>query len=212
MGAGAASGVRGPVHRLIHGFVRTLILAFFDFRTEGEEKVPVRGGAILASTHESHLDPVMVTAPITTRRIGYVARSTLFGSTLFGWLIARMGARSFDREEGGSRELRGIVAALRDGDALVFFPEGTRSPDGRLGALKAGVAMLACRSGVPVVPIAVDGTHECWPRGRKWFRRGRVRVVYGDPVTYGAEIDRAEVLADLGGRLRALKERAERMA
>ena len=105
-----------------------------------------------------------------------------------------------------------LRAGLRDGAALIFFPEGTRSKDGNIGKLRAGIALLARMSRVPVVPVAVEGTFQCWPRHRKIFRPGRVRVVYGEPVVYGRGTKRDEVLADLGERLYALRKRAIEMA
>jgi 1-acyl-sn-glycerol-3-phosphate acyltransferase len=209
--AGAPAAVKGPFFRFLEGLSRAIVLAFFDYRAEGAGNVPRRGGAILASTHQSHLDPILLTAALT-RRVGYVARSTLFRNRLFGWLIRTLGSISFDREGGGTAELRAIVSALRSGRALIFFPEGTRSPDGEIGPLRPGIALLARRSGVPVVPVAVEGTHRCWPKGRRLFRPGRVRIVYGEPVTYSENMTKEEVLADLDSRLHALSGRARSMA
>jgi len=188
-----------------------LALAFFDFRAEGISHVPLTGGAILACTHQSHLDPVVVRAPVS-RTIGYVARSTLFRNPAFAWIIRRLGAMPFERESAGAGDMKGVVDTLRGGAALVFFPEGTRTKDGSIGKLRAGIALLARMSRVPVIPVAVDGTFSCWPRHRKIFRPGRVRVVYGEPVVYGRGTKRDEVLADLSERLHALRQRAIEMA
>ncbi len=108
--------------------------------------------------------------------------------------------------------MRGILETLDRGEAVIVFPEGTRTKDGEIGRLKAGIGLLAKRAGAPVVPAAVDGAFQCWPRHRKIFRPGRIRIQYGEPVTYGSESKRSEVLLDLGARLRALHERAKVMA
>lgn len=94
---------------------------------------------------------------------------------------------------------------------MIFFPEGTRSPDGELKALRPGIALLAKQAGVPVVPVAVEGTYACWPRRRKLFRPGRVRIVYGEPVVYGRKDRRNEILEDLTRRIAELAGRARQM-
>jgi 1-acyl-sn-glycerol-3-phosphate acyltransferase len=202
MDPAGSRAVKSAVYRLLEWVTRTLLLAFFDYRSVGRGNVPREGGTILACTHQSHLDPVLVVAPVD-RVVKFVARSTLFANRGFALLIGTLGAMAFDRDEGGAGELRGVLRALGAGDALVFFPEGTRSPDGEIGPLKPGVALLASRSGVPVVPVALSGTYQCWPRWRKVFRPGRVRVVYGEPVRYDRGMDRDEVLRDLDRRIRA---------
>lgn len=186
------------------------MLLFWDYRAEGTENVPLTGGVILASNHQSHLDPVMLRLPLD-RPIGYVARSTLFRSKLFAWLIWYLGAMSFDRRSTGAQEMKSLVKVFREGAALIFFPEGTRSPDGELKPLRPGIALLAKQAGVPVVPVAVEGTFRCWPRGRKMFRPGRVRVVFGEPVVYGRKDRRRQVLEDLSGRIAALADRARQL-
>ena len=200
-----------PLYRIFEGPARCLILALMDFRAEGVENVPRKGGVILACTHQSHLDPVMYSAAIP-RRPRYVARKTLFGNRVFGLMIQGFGAISIDRDSTGAAEMRGIVETLDRGEAVIVFPEGTRTKDGEIGRLKAGIGLLAKRAGAPVVPAAVDGAFQCWPRHRKLFRPGRIRIQYGEPVTYGSESKRREVLLDLEARLRALHERAKVMA
>ena len=186
------------------------MLLFFDYRAEGVENVPLTGGVILASNHQSHLDPVMLRVPLD-RPIGYVARRTLFGSKVFAAVIRYLGAMSFDRASTGAHEMKSLVAVFQGGAAMIFFPEGTRSPDGELKALRPGIALLAKQAGVPVVPVAVEGTYACWPRRRKLFRPGRVRIVYGEPVVYGRKDRRNEILEDLTRRIAELAGRARQM-
>lgn len=138
-----------------------------------------------------------------------MARKTLFRNPIFGAMISGLGAVQLDRDATTPAGLREVVELLKAGAALVFFPEGTRSRDGEIARLRPGVALLARRSGVPVVPVAVEGTFRCWPRSRRFPRPGRIRVVYGEPVTYDG--DRAGILADLETRLRALQQEARAM-
>lgn len=201
---------RTPVYRLLEVLTRTFCLTIFDYRAEGAEHLPEDGGVILASTHESHLDPVILQAALP-RRIKYVARTTLFRNPVFGWLIRSLGAVEFDRDATTAGGLRTVIDQLTGGEVVVYFPEGTRTRDGRIGRIRPGVALLARRSGVPVVPAAIAGTFDCWPRGRRFFRSGRIRVVYGKPVTYEGSAKREDVLDDLGRRFRALKARAREL-
>jgi 1-acyl-sn-glycerol-3-phosphate acyltransferase len=200
-----------PLYRLLGTLARIFLLSFWDYRAEGTGHVPEKGGAILAACHQSHLDPVVITVALR-RPVGYVARQTLFRNAFFGHLIHWLGAIPFDRDETGSGEMRGIVRMLCSGAAMIFFPEGTRTPDGEIGPLKPGIALLARRSGVPVIPVAVQGAYECWPRHRKLFRPGRIRIVFGPPVMYGPKSKRTEVLNDISERLHVLSDRAREMA
>jgi 1-acyl-sn-glycerol-3-phosphate acyltransferase len=201
---------RTPVYRLLEVLTRTFCLTIFDYRAEGAERLPEEGGVILASTHESHLDPVILQAALP-RRIKYVARTTLFRNPVFGWLIRSLGAVAFDRDATTAGGLKTVIDELTGGEVVVYFPEGTRSRDGEMGRIRPGIALLARRSGAAVVPTAIDGTYGCWPRGRKFFRSGRIRVVYGEPVRYDGSAKREEVLDDLERRLRALKARAREL-
>jgi 1-acyl-sn-glycerol-3-phosphate acyltransferase len=146
------------------------------------------------------------------RTLGFVARRSLFENAAFGCLIRALGARPLERSKSGGREVKGIIALLEKGEAMLFFPEGTRSPDGEMHELKSGIALLARRAGVPVVPVAIDGTFGCWPRQRKLPRPGRIRIVVGEPVRYGPRTRKGEILSDLTARMGALKARARELA
>ncbi|MHC4472016.1 MAG: lysophospholipid acyltransferase family protein, partial [Planctomycetota bacterium] len=173
--------MRRHVYNFFKVPTRALLLAFWDYRAEGVENVPRHGGVVLACTHQSHLDPVMYSAALP-RTAMYVARKSLFRNRAFGLMIRGFGAVSLDRDATGAAEVRKILEVLEAGAALIVFPEGTRSPDGEIGRLKPGIALIAKRASAPVVPASVDGTFACWPRHRKLFRPGRVRIAYGEPV------------------------------
>lgn len=153
----------------------------FGLRTVGAGNVPASGGAILASNHQSYLDPVMVGCRLK-RPCWFAARRSLFSFRPFGWLISRLGAFPIERGRVDARALRRAEEVLRSGGLLVIFPEGTRSADGRLGRVEPGVAALAARAGVPVVPAFVHGAWRAWPRSRRLPRPRRVAVFYGPPL------------------------------
>jgi 1-acyl-sn-glycerol-3-phosphate acyltransferase len=110
-----------------------------------------------------------------------VARSTLFLPVL-GPLIRSVGGFPIQREGMGASGLKETLRRLRNGGIVVLFPEGTRSIDGHLGDLKPGIAVLATRARVPIVPAAVAGTFEAWPRSRPFPWPHPIRVQYGAPI------------------------------
>jgi 1-acyl-sn-glycerol-3-phosphate acyltransferase len=152
----------------------------WDLRCAGLANVPRAGGALLASNHQSLLDPPFVGSCLP-REVHYMARRSLFRNPLFGALISRCNAFPVDRESGDLKAIRESISRLRAGGLLLVFPEGTRTRDGAIGPMKAGIGMLAERAGVPVVPVLIEGAYEVWPKGARLPRGGRVRVVFGRP-------------------------------
>ena len=202
---------RPAPYRLFVVSSRSYLNSVWDFRTVGDTNVPLTGGVIVASTHQSHLDPWILQACLT-RRLRYMARSTLFANPLFGGMIRGLGAIPFDREATSATAMKNLAAEVKKGEALGMFPEGTRSRDGEIGKLKPGIALLIRRSKAPVVPAAIEGTFDCWPRHKKIFRPGRVRIVIGEPMTFERSEGRKEVLGRLGERLHSLRNEARAMA
>jgi 1-acyl-sn-glycerol-3-phosphate acyltransferase len=165
--------------------VQLTTLALFSapgggLRASGRGHIPRSGAALLVSNHLSHLD-VLVLGTLLPRPLNFVARSTLFFPPL-GWIIRSLGAFPIRREGMGTQGLKETLRRLRAGGIVTLFPEGTRSPDGELGPLKQGIAVLAARARVPIIPAAVVGTFEAWPRSRSFPRRHPIRVHYGRPI------------------------------
>lgn len=150
-------------------------------RVEGRHLLPDRGGAMLLSTHQSVMDPVLV-GLCSNRFINYLARHTLFKNPLFSLLIRVLDAIEIDRERGGLAGLKEMLKRLKRGEAVLLFPEGTRTNSGRIGEIKPGFIPIARRSGVPLVPIAVVGAYECMPKGAKWLIPHPIAVVFGKPI------------------------------
>jgi 1-acyl-sn-glycerol-3-phosphate acyltransferase len=198
-------------YRFLVWLSRAYLHSFWDFRTTGDLNVPRKGSIIVACTHQSHLDPWMLQACLT-RRVAYVARSTLFKNPVFGAMLRGFGAIPFDRDAATATAMKDLAAEILDGEALAFFPEGTRSPDGEIGRIRPGIALLIRRTKVPVVPVAIDGAFDCWPRHRKVFKPGRVRIVVGEPITFPARAKRDEILGILRESLVALREEARELA
>ncbi len=172
--------------RAWYRLVQWTMLALFStpgggLRATGRGHIPETGAALLVSNHMSHLD-VLVLGTLLPRPLNFVARSTLFFPPL-GFLIRTLGAFPIQREGMGTQGLKETLRRLRAGGIVTLFPEGTRSPDGELGPLKQGIAVLAARAKVPIIPAAVVGTFEAWPRSRPLPRRYPIHVHYGRPIT-----------------------------
>lgn len=191
---------------------RLAAVPLFHIRSHGRENMPAEGGALVLSNHQSMLDPVLLGLSVD-RRMNYVARDTLFGNPLFRWLINSLDAIPIDREGGGRAGLKETLRRLKRDEMVLLFPEGTRTPDGEVQPLKAGFTAIARRAGVPIVPMALDGAYQCWPRGTKAPRPGTVAVVIGPPLspTEVALLGDRELAAEVERRIRACHADARRM-
>ncbi len=182
---------RGQRHawlvRATRPFGVVLFHALFRLTVRGSEYVPAQGAVLLAGNHTGFLDGPLVYA-VSPRPASFLAKSELFVGPLaraLGWL----GQIPVHRGRPDRAALRTGLDVLRSGGALGVFPEGTRG-SGMLQDVNDGLAYLALRSGAPVVPLAVLGTAEALPKGRRLPRlRAPVQVVFGPPVTVGVEGD-----------------------
>ncbi len=169
----------GPVLRL-----------FFPCTVIGAEHIPEHGGAILAGNHVSVADSFF--APLhMKRRVTFLAKSEYFTEKGFKgrlkkWFFSGAGQVPIDR--GGASAAHDAlmtgIRLLREGKLLGIYPEGTRSPDGRLYKGKTGVARMALQAGVPVVPMAMVGTDKVNPIGSKIWRPRRITLVIGRPLNF----------------------------
>jgi 1-acyl-sn-glycerol-3-phosphate acyltransferase len=184
------------VKAVLGPFLRT----FWRPWVEGLDHVPDSGPAILASNHLSFLDSIFLPL-VVPRRVTYLAKSDYFTeSGVKGWFkrhfFRGVGQVPIDRSGGEASDaaLRSGVRVLEHGRLLGIYPEGTRSPDGRLYRGKIGVAKMAVEASVPVIPIAMIGTREVQPPGRLMPKVRRVGIRIGRPLDFkrynGVESDR----------------------
>lgn len=164
-----------------------VVRVLFRPRAEGTEHVPARGAAILASNHLSAADWIFMPLVIK-RRVTFLAKAEYFtGSGVKGFLqrafFSGAGQVPIDRTSASAAEdaIQTGLRILRGGQMLGIYPEGTRSPDGRLFRGKIGVARMALQTGVPVVPVAMCYSHVKLPFGRKVMR---VTVRFGEPLDF----------------------------
>jgi 1-acyl-sn-glycerol-3-phosphate acyltransferase len=171
----------------------------FGLHVEGLEHVPTAGAAILAPNHVSYVDPVVVGVSIR-RRIHFMAKGELFQNRLVGWFMRGLQAYPVSRERVDPSTLKRTLSLLAAGQIVLVFPEGTRGDGRSLGPAKLGIAMIAARSGAPVVPVFHWGAEQVLPRGSRRFRRVPLRVRFGPALVFPAGGPAGREAAEAFGR------------
>jgi 1-acyl-sn-glycerol-3-phosphate acyltransferase len=172
-----------PVYFVGWSGYRFLFKFYFRWRVYHNERVPLQGPVILAANHASFLDPPLVGSGLM-RDINYLARKSLFRYPVLGWILRKVNAVPVDRDGGGAAGLKAIIDRLRDGGAIILFPEGTRTLNGELQPARSGIGLTVIKSEAPVVPVRVFGTYEAWGKGVSFPRPHRVTVKYGQPMNF----------------------------
>ena len=203
---------RSRIKRAGYGAFRVLArltaVVLFRFRSFGAANMPATGPVLVCSNHQSNMDPVLV-GLVFGRRLNFVARKSLFGFAPFRWLIQFLDAIPIDRDGMGLEGIKESIRRLRQGEAVLIFPEGTRTPDGELQELKPGFCALARRTQATLLPVAIDGAYQVWPKHAKMihlFRQIQVRV--GEPIRFTdyEHIDDSVLVSRLAGRIRQCHE------
>ncbi len=182
-------------------FFRIVYKCYFRWRVYNPERVPLTGPVILASNHASFLDPPLVGAGVK-RGINYLARNTLFRFPGIGWLLRKWNSVPVDREGGGAAGLKAILDRLLAGGAIILFPEGTRTRDGKLQPARSGIGLTIIKSTAVVVPVRVFGTFEAFGRNQKFPWPRKIAVKYGRPMDF--EKLRAEAKSCSKARLKEI--------
>ncbi len=165
-----------------------ILFLLFRPKITGKKYLPKEGAAILASNHMSFSDSIFLPLAVP-RRITFLAKSEYFtGRGLKGWLVKKffqgVGQVPIDRS-GGRAAVAAVNTAikiLKSGDLLGIYPEGTRSPDGKLYRGRTGMARIAIEAGVPIIPVAMIGTYDIQPTGQVLPRIKRVGIAFGEPI------------------------------
>lgn len=191
-------------NRTLYSFVCTLIGIFAPvisrFRIIGRENIPQDEAVIIAANHLSYLDIPLLGSSIYTagRDADYVAKKELFNVPVLGTFLRMLGAFPVDREKLDRSTLREAVKRLNSGRVLVIFPEGTRSPDGRLQPGKPGVGMIVRMSRAKVIPVAITGTDKAMPRGSWMIHRAQITIRFGKPIDFNSMIENTGDKGDIG--------------
>ncbi len=138
------------------------------------------GGCLVVSNHVSFMDPTTVGLAIG-REMYFLARKTLFKPPLMDWLLPHCNSLPIDRDNADLPGLRRIITMLKNGEMILLFPEGTRSPDGSLQPAESGAGFVAYKARVPILPVRVFGTFEALSRHHKTLTYHPLRIVIGKP-------------------------------
>ena len=163
------------LYSVIRFLFKWFYLFLFNIKIEGGENIPETGGAIIASNHISNFDPVTLGFCIK-RKLRFMAKEELFKFKPFAVFLKSLGAFPVRRGRRDKAAIGNAAEVLNDGNLLVVFPEGTRSKSGKLGEYKSGALLLAYKTEIPIIPVAIIAK-------KKYVLFSGVRVVFGKPVT-----------------------------
>ena len=210
--SGGQRGLGRWLYDLLWVLCRTLAVSVLGFRVRFAESLPRDGGLLVLSSHQSHLDPLLL-GLAADRRLSTLARSSLYHFKPFAAVITALDAVPIDRNASMVKAMKAVIGRLRAGHAVAIFPEGTRTATGRLGEIKGGFALLAKKAAVPIVPVAIVGAYECWPRTRLLPPPGRIRLEFGRviPAAEIAQLDEQAILALCTARMNELDTNARRL-
>ncbi len=175
--------------KTIYWFCYTLwqkcFIAFFSYRVIGKEKLVTEGPVVIASNHESFLDPPLVGIAYD-QEVYYLARKTLFRG--FGaWLYPRLNSIPVDQERPDMTSLKTIIKLLKQDQQVVVFPEGARTLDGELQEGQPGTGLIVAKSKAVVQPVRIFGARQALPRGSGKLNFCPITLVIGDPITFTPE-------------------------
>jgi 1-acyl-sn-glycerol-3-phosphate acyltransferase len=159
---------------------RAAFRSLFGFRVIGEENLITEGSVLVASNHQSFLDPPLI-GNLYTTEMCYLARKTLF-NRLTKWLYSQWNAIPVDQDRPDMASLKTIIRKLKQGQRVVVFPEGSRTNDGSLGEAAPGIGLIAIKSGAVIQPVRIRGAREALPRGTSRIRFARITVTVGPPI------------------------------
>jgi 1-acyl-sn-glycerol-3-phosphate acyltransferase len=161
-----------------------IILLFWSLKIEGEESINREGPVILAANHASYIDPIVLGVAVK-RPIHFIGKKEVFENPFLGFLARALGTIPVDRKKINFASIKKSISLLKSGLVLGIFPEGTRSPDGKLLELNAGMIKIALKAGSPIVPVGINGTFEIYPpkaRIPNFFKRKKIYIYFGKPI------------------------------
>jgi 1-acyl-sn-glycerol-3-phosphate acyltransferase len=167
------------IYYIVYFSTKVLSWVCFPFTAHQTSKIPRQGAFILASNHISNLDPVVL-GICSVRRLNFMAKVELFKG-LLGFVLTRLGAFPVKRGESDFGAMREALKRLKIGRVILIFVEGTRRIGNEPSKAQAGVGFLAMKSGVPIVPVFLQGTNQVLAPGTKFFKRGPVSATFGEP-------------------------------
>ena len=177
----ALSERRTFTYRVCAGIVSSLSRLLFRPTVVGAQNIPLQGPVLIAPIHRSNVD-FALTLFISKRKVFFMAKDSLFRVPLLGPLITHLGAFPIHRGSADRESMALSEAVLRQGHALVLFPEGTRKEGRDVAPLHDGAMFVAARTGATIVPVGIGGSDRAMPKGAKFPRPSKIRIVVGSPL------------------------------
>lgn len=172
----------------------------FPFQVFGLEHIPHRGGFMIASNHCSYADPYLL-GVASPRQIYFVARDTLFHNPILAFVLRELGTIPIRREYADKAALTRVISGLKAGHPFLIFPEGTRHIRFDGTNAQPGIGLIAVKSGLPVVPVYIEGTDDLLPAGARWVRRALVTIRFGEPIVFGDRKDYQSIANEIMTRV-----------
>ena len=171
-----------PIYYVAAILLKVLATVFFRPRVKGRENIPRSGPVLIAPIHRSNLD-FAFTLFISPRKVFFMAKDSLFHVPVLGGLLVRLGAFPVRRGTADRESMSAAEEVLRQGQALVLFPEGTRKEGLEVQTLHDGAMFVASRAGATVVPVGIGGSERAMPHGAKFPRPVKIRIIVGEPIS-----------------------------
>ena len=165
---------------------------FCGFQVKGGEYLPKSGGFILVSNHVSNLDPIALGCA-SSADLYFMAKEELFRNPFFGWLLRKVHAFPLKRKGADLSAIRTAIKRVNSGGAILIFPEGTRSTDGKLGAPQEGIGFLVEKLNVPVIPAFIKGTEKAMAKGKVLVRPAKITVRFGKQISLERRVAHSDV-------------------
>ncbi len=184
---------------------KAIAKTFFNYRVIGAENMIEEGPCIIAANHCSYLDPPLV-GVACKRAIHYLARKSLLDIPVLGPILPELNVIPVDQKNADRSALMGAIRVVRNGGAVLIFPEGTRSHDGKLQPAQPGIGMIAAKTGAPVVPVRISGSYDAFPKGARVPQSAPVKVEISRAIQMGErDLEDRKVYQDLADQyLRAV--------
>lgn len=196
---------------IVRWFFRLLLTLMYRIRVHGLENYPDDDRLLICANHQSFLDPIVL-GVVCPRPVNYLARQTLFKFKPLATFLTFNDSIPIDRDASGIAGIKETLRRLKRDEAVVMFPEGTRSRDGQLQPLMPGFCLLAKKTKATLMPVGLDGCFQAYAPDQKLPRPGKIHAVMGKPIPYEeyADLSDEETAALLESRIRDCFEEARR--
>lgn len=182
----------GPASRAFYQFARFVVVSFcriyMRMTIEGRENVPRTGAFVLAPVHRSYID-TPIASGCARRRLRFMGKDSLWKRQPFRWMLSALGGFPVSRGTADRQAIVRGIQVLEAGEPLVLFPEGERKAGPVVQPLFDGAAYVACKAGVPIVPVGIGGSERAMGKGSRGIRPHKVHVIIGKPLPVPETVD-----------------------